>query len=263
MNRAGLIIAIAIGAATAVVFAARPELDLWIAGLFYRPGRGFLLFEDATVKFVRDAGTLLVGILAVQSVWSILVKLVRPERRMAVPARTAVFLAGSLILGPLFTANYLFKENWNRPRPNQLVAFGGHLEPFRPWWDPRGNCEGNCSFVGGETAAAFWTLAPAALAPPQWRPLAYGAAVAFGAAVSVVRVAAGGHFFSDVVFAALIAFLFVWVMHGWLYRWGRHPTDAAVEHAIEKFGWALRRPFGRAPANLSHERGKTAPDERG
>ena len=55
-----------------------------------------------------------------------------------------------------------------------------------PWWDPRGDCPKNCSFVAGEPSGAFWTLAPAALTPPAWRALAYGASLAFGACIAAL-----------------------------------------------------------------------------
>ena len=39
----------------------------------------------------------------------------------------------------------------------EITEFGGQ-EPFRPWWDPRGACPNNCSFVAGEPSGAFWTM---------------------------------------------------------------------------------------------------------
>jgi len=54
---------------------------------------------------------------------------------------------------------------------------------------------------------------------PHWRALAYGAALAFGVAIGLVRAAGGGHFFSDVVFAGVFMFLVIWIMHGLLLRW--------------------------------------------
>ena len=57
----------------------------------------------------------------------------------------------------------------------------------------------------------------------------------FGAAVGVLRMAAGAHFFSDVMFAGVFTFLVIWLMHGWLYRWRRtRITDEAVERAIAR-----------------------------
>ena len=104
-----------------------------------------------------------------------------------------------------------------------------------PWWDPRGTCEKNCSFVAGEGAGAFWTFAPAALAPPAWRPLAYGGAILFGLAAGGLRLSGGAHFFSDVMFSGVFTFLIVWLMHGLIYRWPRtRITDEQVEAAIER-----------------------------
>ena len=67
-------------------------------------------------------------------------------------------------------------------------------------------CGRNCSFFSGEGATAFWTYAPAALTPPAWRPLAYAAATVFGVVTSVLRMAFGGHFFTDVAAAGLSRF---------------------------------------------------------
>jgi membrane-associated phospholipid phosphatase len=140
----------------------------------------------------------------------------------------------TLALAPGVVANLVLKEHWGRPRPIDVAEFGGD-EHFRPWWDPRGDCPKNCSFIAGEPSGAFWTLAGAAVVPPQWRALAYGSALAFGAAVGVLRMAAGAHFFSDVVFAGVFSFLVIWLVHGWLYRWPRtRISDEAVERALER-----------------------------
>jgi membrane-associated phospholipid phosphatase len=114
-----------------------------------------------------------------------------------------------------------------------VTEFGG-TETFRPWWDFSGPCSKNCSFVAGEPAGAFWTMAPAALAPPLWRPLAYAAAIGFGTLVGILRMAAGGHFASDVLFAGIITFLVIWLVYGFLYRWRPRITDSAIERGIER-----------------------------
>jgi membrane-associated phospholipid phosphatase len=118
------------------------------------------------------------------------------------------------------------------------------------WWDPRGRCDRNCSFFSGEGATAFWTLAPAALAPPTWRPLAYAAATAFGLATSVMRMAFGGHFFTDIAAAGLVTFVVIWLAHGYIYRWPRtRLSDDAVDGALTRLAWPgyrlMRRLFGR------------------
>src|SRR4029077_5633721 len=119
----------------------------------------------------------------------------------------------------------------SRPRPAEIQEFHGP-EKFVPWWDPRGSCDRNCSFVAGEGAGGFWTLAPAALAPPAWRPLAYGVALLFGAVAGGVGLSGGAHFFSDVAFSGVFTFLIIWTVHGFIYRWpATRLTDEQVERA--------------------------------
>ena len=89
--------------------------------------------------------------------------------------------------------------------------------------------------MSGDVAGAIVQNAPAALAPPQWRALAYGAALALGAGMAAVRMIAGGHFVSDTIFAGVFTFLIIWIVHGLIYRWPRtRLSDEAVERGIER-----------------------------
>jgi len=235
MNRTGLVIALAVAAAVGVVFAIRPDLDLRLAAPFFDPAHGgfWRSYHPAWLR-ARDAATWLTALVALPAVAALVVKLVRPSQPLKIPGRAIVLMLTTLALAPGVVANLVLKEHWGRPRPIDVGEFGGD-EHFRPWWDPRGDCPKNCAFVAGEPSGAFWTLAPAAVAPPQWRALAYGAALAFGAAVGVLRMAAGAHFFTDVVFAGVFTFLVIWLTHGLLYRWrATRISDAAVEQAIER-----------------------------
>jgi lipid A 4'-phosphatase len=74
-------------------------------------------------------------------------------------------------------------------------------------------CGRNCSFVSGEASSAFWTLAPALLAPPPVRPLAVGAALVFGSGVAALRMAFGGHYLSDSLISGLLTILLVLGLH--------------------------------------------------
>lgn len=128
--------------------------------------------------------------------------------RFAPSGRSLAFLALSLALGPGLLVNSFLKEHSHRPRPVQTRDFGGDWT-FKPLYKFDGQCRRNCSFVSGETAAAFWTLAPASLAPAPWRPAAMAGALAFGAGVGLMRMAFGGHYLSDVIGAALASLLVV------------------------------------------------------
>jgi membrane-associated phospholipid phosphatase len=53
--------------------------------------------------------------------------------------------------------------------------------------------------------------------------------------MAVVRVMAGAHFPSDVIFAGVFTFLIVWVAYALIYRWRRtRLSDASVEQALER-----------------------------
>jgi membrane-associated PAP2 superfamily phosphatase len=234
MNRTGLAIVLSIGATVGLIFGVWPQLDLQLAAPFFDADkREFVRASDPVYWRLRDVVSWLITLIAMPAVLAIVVKLVRPRGPLLIPGRAIILMLLTLALGPGLVTNLVLKENWSRPRPIDVAEFGG-AEHFRPWWDPRGDCRKNCSFVAGEPSGAFWTLAPAALMPPQWRALAYGGSIAFGAAVGLLRMAAGAHFFSDVVFAGVFTFLVIWLTHGWLYRWPRtRITDEAVERALE------------------------------
>jgi membrane-associated PAP2 superfamily phosphatase len=241
LSRTGLLIALALAAAVGLAFGVRPDLDLDLAALFFDPQRGFWRSYDPLYLRARDAATWLIALVAVPAVAALLLKLLRPRRPLLIPGRAAVLMLVTLALAPGVIANLVLKEHWGRPRPIDVAEFGG-AEHFRPWWDPRGDCPKNCSFVAGEPSGAFWTLAPALLAPPHWRALATVAALAFGSAVGLLRMTAGAHFFTDVVFAGLFAFLVIWLVHGLLYRWRRtRIADADVELLLERLR-GYRRP---------------------
>jgi membrane-associated phospholipid phosphatase len=77
------------------------------------------------------------------------------------------------------------------------------------------------------------------LAPPQWRALAYGAALAFGAGMAAIRVMAGAHFVSDVIFAGVFTFLIIWLVHALIYRWPRtRLSDEVIEGGLARFSLA-------------------------
>jgi lipid A 4'-phosphatase len=253
MNRTGLLIALGLGAAVGLLLGIFPKLDLDLVRPFFDPAAGgFWVSFDPVFNGLRDLSRLIVTIVAAPAVLAILGKLILPRRPMLVPGRAAVLMTATLALGPGLVTNLILKNHWGRPRPIDVTAFAGDQQ-FVPWWDPRGACLENCSFVAGEPSGAFWTLAPAAVTPPAWRPLAYGVAIVFGAGVGLVRMAGGGHFFSDVVFSGIFTFLIIWLMHGCIFRWrATRITDRAVERALEWLvlplhGVVVRRMRGRPP----------------
>jgi len=242
MNRTGLFIALSLALIVGIVFGIYPELDLKVAALFFDPQtKSFPLKRDAVAAFVRDSAMWIAWALAVPAIGAVVIKLFRPDRPLLVPGRAIIFLLFTLTLSAGVLTNLTFKSYWGRPRPVVVTEFGGDQQ-FVPWWDPRGGCGRNCSFFSGEGATAFWTYAPAALAPPAWRPLAYAAATLFGVVTSVLRMAFGGHFLTDVAAAGLVTFIVIWLAYGFIYRWPKtRLAGDALDAALTRLAWPVYR----------------------
>jgi lipid A 4'-phosphatase len=240
MKRTGLTIALAIGVVLGLICAVDPQLDLDLAGLTFDPGRQlFGVNAQPWVQHIREAARLIIGLLALPAFVAVAAKLILPHRRMLIEGRAALFLIATLALGPGVLTNLVLKDHWGRARPIDVQQFGGAYR-FTPGWDPRGDCPNNCSFIAGEPSGAFWTLAPAALAPPELRIVAYGAALAFGVGIGALRMAGGAHFFSDVVFAGVFIYLVVWAGHGLIYRWpATRLSEATVDRWLTQAGEGL------------------------
>jgi membrane-associated PAP2 superfamily phosphatase len=219
MNRTGLKIALAVAVVVGLICAVDPQLDLDISAAFFGTKVPmFVVNAQPWVQYARGAARLIITLLVLPAFIAVIGKLVLPRRRMLIEGRAALFLIATLALGPGVLTNLILKDHWHRPRPIDVQQFGGDYH-FKPWWDPRGDCPNNCSFIAGEPSGAFWTLALAALAPPELRAIAYAAALLFGTSVGALRIAAGAHFFSDVVFAGVFMYLLIWLAHGLIYRW--------------------------------------------
>jgi lipid A 4'-phosphatase len=250
MNRTGLFIALGLALVTGVVFGIYPELDLRLAALFYDPAtKTFPLKLNTLAAVARDGAMWIAWGIALPAIGALVLKLARPDRPLLISGRAITFLLVTLLLAAGILTNLTFTSHWGRPRPVVVTQFAGDQQ-FVPWWDPRGDCARNCSFFSGEGATAFWTLAPAALAPPAWRPLAYAAAVVFGLVTSGLRMAFGGHFFTDVSIAGLVTFVVIWFAYALIYRWPRTRfSDEAVDAALTRLNWPAyrlrQRLFGR------------------
>ena len=206
--RLSLIILAVLTLITGALFALWPELDL-AGSAFFHGAEGF----DADMPLLKGLRNGLYYLpIAVMGVFAgawlgAMIGLPLPEA-LRPRGRSLVFLVLGLALGPGLLVNVILKDNWHRPRPVQVTEFGGPLE-FRPWYKTDGDCVKNCSFVSGETAGAFWLVAPASLAPAPLRLPAVAVALGVGLTTGALRVAFGGHFPSDVLFAGLFTLILV------------------------------------------------------
>jgi membrane-associated PAP2 superfamily phosphatase len=116
--------------------------------------------------------------------------------------RPGLFLVILLAIGPGLVVNSVFKEYWGRPRPREIVQFGGKKEFLHPW--QKGVAHAGRSFPSGHASAAFYLTAPFFI---YRRRNARGArlwligGLVFGICMSVARITQGGHFLSDNLWA--------------------------------------------------------------
>lgn len=193
-----------------------PAIDLTIAGWFYDPSIRFFPVQDrAWSQWVLHSLPIWIfgGLALTVIVWGIGALFKR--RMVPLSGRAVLFLVLSLALGPGLVVNVVLKDHWGRPRPSTVTQFGGPYE-YRPPVIPGGPCPHNCSFPSGHASLGFWLVAPAMLAPTRRRRLSVVAALGFGASIGMVRIAQGGHFLSDILFAGLITVGIITLLYSFL-----------------------------------------------
>lgn len=196
---AGLVVA-------AAFFAAFPGTDLAVSRLF-GDASGFAMARmpfwiNIRNAFIASTDGLMLFLLALLAVNAL------REIPLLLSCRQIGFALLAYALGPGLVANGIFKSFWGRARPRNIIEFGGN-RLFTPPLLPADQCSHNCSFVSGEGSAVMTVALIAVLLmwprlKPRGRILAIIGAAAFALSGSALRVAFGGHFLSDVVFAALM-----------------------------------------------------------
>ena len=132
------------------------KADLEIEKWFYSPDAGWFLRQKLPWTVLYDYGMIpalllcLVGFLFF--VMSFFQKACLPYRK------TGLFLVLVMILGPGLVINTAFKDHWGRPRPFDIVNFGG-VEQFRHVWE-KGQSGMGKSFPSGHASVGFFLFSP-------------------------------------------------------------------------------------------------------
>lgn len=197
--------------------------DLRLAELMFDRNTGqWALASNSLFKFIYHYGPLpgvavgvAAAVVAVVGRWT-------PQRRVWWQSRdtrrACVFLALVLALGPGLIINSGFKSMWGRPRPSECVEFGGEHR-FVPVGVAVQQLKPNSSFPSGHASIAFYWMAPGfVLAHRQrrWALAFFATGTAYGLAMGVIRMAQGGHFLSDVLWAGAIVYLTGAVLARWV-----------------------------------------------
>ena len=188
------------------LLAADPAIDLAVSAWFH--GDNGFIGQGALARVARSFLNVTPFVVAGLYIVLYAAKRWNVWRGWAPSGAGVLFVLLTFAIGPGLIVNLGLKDHAGRPRPVHVTEFGGS-DAFRPWNRFDGVCPKNCSFPSGEGAEGFWMIAPALEAPGPWQgPLVAGAAL-YGVVTSVLRMAFGGHFLSDVVAAALIMLLVI------------------------------------------------------
>jgi membrane-associated PAP2 superfamily phosphatase len=203
------------------------DLDIRAAGVFFQRGHldGPWFMERAGwVQMFYYAPPVLVGALLLAVVWGFVVGTLRPEARRWRGA--AAFLLITLILGPGVLVNAVFKDHWGRPRPKHITEFDG-TQTYRP---PllKGDAGTAQSFPAGHPSVAFAYAAVFLLLRPKRPRLAwvvFAFSTLIGVGMGAARMAAGGHFLSDVLWSALLTWWAAWFAYYFIVRVERESSS--------------------------------------
>jgi membrane-associated PAP2 superfamily phosphatase len=143
--------------------------------------------------------------------------------------RRGAFLVLLLALGPGLMVNAVFKDHWGRPRPREIVQFGGQKQFLQPW--QKGEDVTGRSFPSGHASAAFYMSAPFFIyrrTNKQRARIWLLGGLIFGVFMSIARITQGAHFLSDILWAWGMVYLMALVL---CYCMGIDRTDAAPAKA--------------------------------
>jgi membrane-associated phospholipid phosphatase len=221
-----------------LMFGLAPQIDLAVSEPF--AAEGFILKTSTLAVLLRQLGQWLPLIVAFSCLFALAAPLLNPHWRSGLDARRLSAILLAFVIGPGLLVNVVLKDHWHRPRPTQIAVFGGTSE-FKPWWDRSGACKTNCSFASGEVSAATASIAVIMLVPAAYMGSALALAIVLASIVAFLRLAFGGHFLSDIVFAVLITqFVTAALMTFFHSRHWRYGREDRLEQDIRLLAFRLR-----------------------
>lgn len=186
-----------------ILFIFFPEVDIFLSGLFFYEKR----FISEHFIFIKDLRIILKNLMIIIPIIAILLLVTdfirkKKGKKLFFSSRSKYAVIG-LLLGPIIgcglIANLYFKETWGRARPVHIEEFGGN-KIFTGAFIKSTECESNCSWISGETSAAFSFLVGTLLLKKN---IFIRLNFILGFLVFFCRQSMGGHFFSDNIFAMI------------------------------------------------------------
>lgn len=193
---------LAIAALAVTTFVLFPGIDLAISNLFIGPDKVFVGRDQSIIAAVRAIFSWTFAALCLLSVIGLFTTRDWRSRFMSLSFAQWLYLAACLGAGPGLVANLGLKDHWGRARPATVIEFGG-TRVFTSINIPGKECDRNCAFVSGEASSIYMAFFAAAFLFPSRAAALWLSGIIFGSAAGLIRIAQGGHFLSDVIFAGI------------------------------------------------------------
>ncbi len=241
INTRLIYITIIVPAIILMVLALYPNLDIKFSQLFYTDSQGFVYRNNFIVLFFFQIIPIFTKIFITSCIVYLLYKILKLKRWQDFLFSTILYLVVTGLIGPGLIVNHIFKENFGRARPVQIVDFNGS-KSFSRVLAISNQCHHNCSFSSGHAAMAYYFTALAyALALYNSKklkesallkkssdldssfllkekaifPIIYIIMLLFGSVVGFSRILMGGHFLSDVIASCLIVLSVNYLLYLW------------------------------------------------
>jgi lipid A 4'-phosphatase len=179
-----------------------PSIDLYISSLFYYGDKQFLIqsYYPISILFRK----ILLPFLLIYIFVLPLVLFFLPLQKIyfgykfSLSEIVYVWVSGTVTM--LLIVNVVLKNMWGRARPNDISYFNG-FQDFTPWYKISKACASNCSFVSGDSSVGFLLIVFYFITKKNTY-LYLG--LILGSLLGFMRIAAGGHFFSDIIFSQIV-----------------------------------------------------------
>ncbi len=208
------------------MFLCFPWLDIKFSSLFYKEDWGFPAAKIPAVIFVHKFISYMVKGYVAALIAIFIINKLKKTNYFKLDNRTFIFLILALALGPGLVVNTIFKDNWGRARPSQIVNFGGE-NTFTPPFIIADQCEDNCSFVSGHSSVGFYIMAFAFIAGSTRKKQIMAAGIAAGSLLGLIRIAQGGHFLSDVIFCGFFVYFVSRILWNAMFSANGHTSKTA------------------------------------
>ena len=193
-------------------------IDLGVARWAYSSEGAF--WNGPLLQFMYNYATFPARLIGACGLLVFLFSFLKPQ--LAPCRRACLVLFLMLSLGAGVIANVVFKNNWGRPRPKQVIEFGG-TEAFRSFYTPRmDRCEVLCrSFPCGHCTMGFYFFTFIYLGRRHRIRLlslsGYLVGLSLGVALGITRVLQGGHFVTDVIAGGCMMWTLAYYLDDWVY----------------------------------------------